>query len=203
MANDGLVDFDIQGNLRDIIQGYPERAFPLIKSAFAKSVFAIHKEVIENTRNKLKRRTGTLAKSLLVEVYGDNLSQLEGRVYSDVEYANVHEYGAEGNNAIKAKNAYRGVQGGPYLNIPLPNNQTPSGVQKFSAKQIFDSGGFIYRSKKGNWLVATAKNGNLQNMFVLKKRVEIKPRLGIRDAIDREMPQMIENMRNAVLEAWG
>lgn len=199
MATDGLLDFDVQGNLKELIQGYPERAFPVIKSAFSKSVFKIHAEVLANTRTNLKRRTGALGKSLKAIVVGNNLETLEGIVYSDIVYAPIHEYGG----VITAKNAYRGVPGGPYLNIPLPPNQTGAGVTRKSAKQVFDDGGFIYQSKRGNWLVAQNKNGTLQNMFVLKKQVTIEPRLGIRKAIDDETPHMMEGMQQAVLGAWA
>ena len=202
MADGDLLNVTVVGDIQDVFRGYREAAFPLVKQAFSQSVFAIHKQVMDNTRTALKRRTGTLAKSLKTAISGDTIDNLEAYVYSDVIYSDTQEYGA----TITAKNAYKGVPGGPYLNIPLPANKTPAGVQKLSAFQVFQRGGTIMKSRHNNYLIVEISKGRGANkgktivkpMFVLKKEVKIPPRLGIRQAIENEMPNMLDNIRNAI-----
>jgi len=103
-----------------------------------------------------------------------------------VKYAPLQEFGG----IIKAINKYTGVSGGPYLNIPTKSNLTPAGVMKKSAKELFNAGAHIHKSKAGNWGVFIG--GSM--MMVLKKKVVIPARLGMIDAADDQIPTILSKL---------
>ena len=148
----------------------------------------------------LRNISGRLRSSIRTSLRGGTLDTYEWSTFSDVIYAPTHETGA----TITARRAYSGLPGGPYLNIPIGINKLDSGATAKQARAIFQEGGFIFRSRKGNWIVAD-KDGN--PMFVLKKSVVIPPRLGLMNtaidgfnAADQELPQLLIRMRNIPLE---
>jgi len=102
-----------------------------------------------------------------------------------VVYAPIHEYGG----VIKAARAYRKVPGGPYLNIPASANKTKAGVMRYTAKDVFQMGGYIRRIGR-RWGVMLGK----QLMFTLHKEVTIPARLGFRDAVDAEIPTLLSEL---------
>ncbi len=169
----------------------PPKIFKNIKRLFQISAFEIQSEIIDNATNKLHRRTGNLANSIHVIVVGDQLSELNLYAYSNVIYARTHEGHDDGSSyVIRAKNAYKNVPGGPYLNIPLPPNKTPAGVMRHTASQVFAKGGHIVKSKSGKWIVLGRTHNGFAPMFVLKKEVTIPPRLGMKQAISDELPRL-------------
>ena len=105
-------------------------------------------------------------------------------------YAPTHEFGA----TIKAKNAYKGVPGGPYLNIPTRNNKTPAGVTMLQAREVFNQGGYIAKFKSGRYGVMM--DGQL--MFSLHKEVEIPKRLKMIETAEGEIPTMLSRIAAAV-----
>ena len=130
-------------------------------------------------------------------VTGTKLSSLRASIYSaanvggiPVAYAPIHEYGG----TIKAIDKYTGVPGGPYLNIPTGSNKTAAGVMKMSAKMVFDDGGYIQKSKAGNWGVFLGS----QMMFVLKKQVKIPARLGMADAAESQIPTILSSLQELI-----
>lgn len=170
--------------------------FEDVKRSISKSVFSTHKRISDNFgtgSNQLKNRTGSLRRSLQTRVSGVDLKTLTGRVYTNMVYAPLQEKGG----TVKAIDKYMRVPGGPYLNIPLSANKTPAGVMRQSARDVFNAGGYIRRSKAGNYLVC--KNDGTP-MFVLKKSVYVPPRLGMLKAADDEIPTLLNNLRNLRLE---
>lgn len=143
--------------------------------------------------NDLQNRSGNLRRSIRRETTGVDLASLFSRVFSDSEIASVHELGA----TITAKNKYSRVPGGPYLNIPTPSNLSATGTTIMSPGAIFATGGFIFRSKSGNFLVANKKG---VPMFVLVKSVTIKPRLGMEEAVVDEIPTLLRVLSDKMLE---
>lgn len=163
------------------------------KKEFQRSALNMTTEIKDNATNKLDVRSGHLRQSIGQEVTGNSLLNLSASVFSNsmaggepVVYAPVHEYGAEDDNAIKAKDKYLRVKGGPYLNIPTAANKTPAGVMRRSAREVFGMKGAHIRGRSV-WVGETM-------MFYLVKKVEIKPRLGMRDAVDNEIPHLLSRL---------
>ena len=176
------------------LKSLPEEMCENAKKIIQEVLFMAENEVKDNATNKLKVRTGSLRRSIRSGVEGNTLDTLRGSLYAKstdggqtIVYAPLHEYGG----VVKAKNAYKGVQGGPYLNIPAPANLTPAGVMRKPAKFVFDSGGYIPRGKRVVML-------NGQVMFYLVKSVTIKPRLGMHDAADKYVETMLSKLQNII-----
>jgi len=166
----------------------PETTYRRSRVAFNRAVVKAHREVGRNFRGALKSRTGQLRRSISFEVTGDSLATLSGNISSNSIYAPIHEYGG----TIKAKDKYTGLDGKPYLNIPLDANKTAAGVMRLSAYQVFEGGGFIIKSKRGKWLVMS---GEGVPMFVLIEQVHITARLGMRDAMANATDELIKELR--------
>ena len=185
---------EIEKYLNDL----PETSFRNARMIFAKAVLAAHSEIRGNTTNKLNVRTGALKQSIGQEVTGTELKSLRASVFSGsdgglpIKYAPIHEYGG----IIKAKKAYGSVPGGPYLNMPIADNLTPSGVPRMTARMVFSNGGYLRKSKRGNWVVLM--DGKL--MFLLLKKATIKPRLGMRDAADKQVPIILSDIQKIIGE---
>lgn len=99
-------------------------------------------------------------------------------------YMAVHEHGA----IIRAKRAQ-------YLTIPLEaalnSNGTP---KKRSAREWTNT--FIIRSKRGNLLICQRRGRQIVPLYVLKKTVRLRARLGLRRELSRQRPEF----RRALLE---
>jgi len=172
------------------LQALPNKAFKATKQAFGKAAINVDSEVKSNFGRTLKSRTGLLRKSLRISTAGTQLNNVSSRVEAGrgLRYALLQEYGG----TVRAKHAYRGVPGGPYLNIPIGENLTAAGVMRFNAKDVFNAGGHLIKSRKGNWLVMSAAGAP---MFVLVKQVIIKPALGLNKAKENEIPVLLGRLR--------
>lgn len=174
-------------DLRAWLARLPEAQFDNAKAAFREAVFGAHADIQSNLRGTpMQTRTGALARSILPELTGDDLSKLVGRVYSTSKYAPIHEYGG----VVKAKDKYTGVPGGPYLNIPTSNNKTAAGVMRMNARTVFAAGGYIAPTSRGYGVYL---NGDL--MFILINRVTIPKQLGMGDAAQIRGDKLIERLR--------
>ncbi len=187
-------------DVQRLLDRLPSYWYKEARAVFKESVFKVHKKVSDRVRtganNTLHSRTGALRRSLQPRIYGNDLKTLGGEVYTKLSYAPIQETGTGvlPGGVIKAKNAYRGVPGGPYLNIPLGDNKTPSGVQRRSAKSVFSTGGFIIKSRSGKYLVM---DHNGVPMFVLVKSVSFPGRLKMRETAEKEIPTLLSNLGNA------
>lgn len=187
MASVEIVGLD---DVRDLIKGIPKNSFEAAEKSIGKSVLAVHTEV-SSYSGGLNNRTGRLKRSLKTEFKGNDLNDLSGAVFTKTKYAPIHEKGG----TITAKNAYINVPGGPYLNIPLAANKTPAGVMRRNAGEVFNAGGFMFKSKSGKYFVA---NSSGTPMFVLVRSVDIPARLGMEKAADDEIPTLLGEL-NALL----
>ena len=157
----------------------------------------------EGGRNQ--NRTGTLRRSFGSEVVGGlgKGTPLTLAVFSaGVKYARIQEYGGE----VRPKSS-------KYLTVPLPDAMTRSGVVRASARQLFqqypDQMSVIRSPKSGQLFIVSdgkpgaknprGKNAETQWLFVLKKSVELKPRLGFRD--QWASPKMRQDRANLFNEA--
>lgn len=132
----------------------------------------------------LNRRSGLLANAWNAATATKG-SEIETRVWVSgpaTEYAKIHEFGG----VIRPKDAQN-------LWIPTKANQTPAGVARISPREAIARGGFI-SWKRGpvffaKPLVRTAKRDKthgLVALFILKKSVTIRPRMGATTAFRRK-----------------
>jgi hypothetical protein len=129
------------------------------------------------TPTSLSRRSGEAMESLKqgVRISMGSVGPV-GDMYG-VFYLFVHEYGG----TMRAKNAQ-------YLTIPLPAALNSDGTPKMrSAREWNDT--FVGRSRAGNLIVFQRQGRLVVPLYVLKKEVRIRPRLGLikaqEDAIDK------------------
>ncbi|MBL4771902.1 MAG: hypothetical protein JKY61_12370 [Planctomycetes bacterium] len=110
------------------------------------------------------------------------------------KYASLQEYGGT-------------VNGSPWLTIPLPDNKTDSGVDKFdSAAKLRNDPTvktWIQRSKAGNLIIRAKFEGKdeIQNLWILKRSVTVKPRLGFFKTAEAMRNSQIKNLNRAVIRA--
>lgn len=197
MADDFKVEVKNLAEVNQYLTQIPENLFDDTKKIFQTAVLKADKRVKSLFGKRLQSRTGMLRRSLRTSVTGTKLSTLKASFYSaanvgstPVVYAPIHEYGG----TIKAIDKYMGVPGGPYLNIPTGSNKTPAGVMKKNAKMIFNEGGYIQRSRKGNWGVFLGS----KMMFVLVKKVDIKPQLSMNVSAERQIPTILSSLKELV-----
>jgi len=177
----------------------PESMFKDARKVFSTAVFKADKKIKDNATTELKVRTGALRRSIVSVVSGNDLDTLQASVGSaskvggvELVYAPIHEYGG----TIKAKKAYKKVPGGPYLNIPMSANKTPAGVTRLQAREVFNQGGRVIKTKNGKYGVLL----NGQMMFILKKQVVIPARLGMIKAAENEVPTILSSLVNLIGE---
>lgn len=202
MTEDINVELVGMDELQAFIQQLPRRQFDLARVEFGAAASRVHRKVSERVRDgagdTLHSRSGQLRRSLQHRVYGKNLKTLGSLVLADssfAPYAPTHEFGA----LITAKRAYRGLAGGPYLNIPAAANKTPAGVQRRSARDVFAAGGYIIpiNGAKARYAV---KLGT-EVMFWLVKSVKIPARLQLHKTGKDEIPTLLSNLAVATGKA--
>jgi phage gpG-like protein len=170
----------------------PQWAYKGVRQALSDYVFDVDRKMKQSlTGIDLNVRTGALRRSFGVTVSGSNLNDLSASNYTDSKYAPIHQYGG----TIRAKNKYLRVPGGPYLNIPSNNNQTPSGVTRMSAGQVFAAGGHIVKinAPRARYMVM------LQGvaMYWLVKSVDIPKRMKFEETSEAGIPTLLTNMMDA------
>lgn len=193
-----MIDFqtEIKGSkeVKTFLSGLPTKLYDNTKEIFQKSAFNIENKTKDNATNTLNVRTGNLRRAISSEVFGTTLGALGFSVFtaakvggSEVVYAPIQEKGG----TVVAKNAYKKVPGGPYLNIPAPANKTAAGVMRMGAREVFAKGGYI----AGRVVYLDGKP-----MFFLVKSVTIPARLGMEEAANAEIPTLLSNLRLMKME---
>jgi len=177
----------------EYLEGIPPELFGQSKEILKQRTFSAQRKVTNNLRGgSLQSRSGQLRKSIRTQNTGTDLDSLRSGIFSKgVIYAPLQEYG----DKVTAKNAYKNVPGGPYLNIPTDANKTASGVMRKSARDVFSEGGFIVKFKSGGYGVMLDD----ELMFTLHREVEVPARLGMRDAMAHEIPILLSNLKDIQL----
>lgn len=182
------------GEVQHWLEQFPEESFQNARDAIHNAMFRAKAKTQKNATTILKVRSGTLRRSINFSTSGKTLSTLMGSFFAankkggaTLSYAPIQEYGG----TIKAKNAYKKVPGGPYLNIPAKDNKTPAGVMRKTARQVFQNGGFI----RGRTIVLKGKT-----MFYLVKQVKIRARLGMNKAAEDEIPTLLGDLQKLIGE---
>lgn len=166
------------------IKKVPASSFEALNLEVTKTLFEVDATVKSNTA--LKRRSGSLMRSIKTYTSGESISSYKSGIYSDCVYAITHEQGA----TIRAKRAYTGVKGGPYLNIPTAENKTAAGVQRMPAKTVFSQGGYVLEYKPNKYGVML--NGTM--MFTLHKSVTVPARLGLVSTVEDSVPTLLSRI---------
>lgn len=180
-----------------LLKDMPEELFKNSKKEIARSTFNTQAAITKPMKvgaNGLQSRTGNLARSIQTSVTGTKLEDLRGRVFTDSLYAPIHEKGG----LITAKRAYKGLAGGPFLNIPADANKTPAGVMRETARTVFATGGYIIKINAAKARYAVIKNGKV--MFWLVKSVRIKASLNMVKSAEDEVPTLLSNLNNVLLQ---
>jgi hypothetical protein len=90
-----------------------------------------------------------------------------------------------------------------YLAIPLQAALSSKGIPLRNRPRDWN-GGFVFRSKKGNLIIGRRKVGEgIEPLYVLKKSVTIKSRLGLNDAMEKGYPQMEAKIATALMKSMG
>lgn len=142
----------------------------------------------------LHRRTGVLSRAFSHVVNDGVLTIMIDSTAS--KYWKTHEYGAQGVNAIKAKP-------GKALAIPVGPSLTPAGVAKYkSPRDVPDL--FMLKYKRANTgkqiVLAKVQGRKLVVYFILVKKVEVKPRLGMRKMWYEKLPGVIPILQEEIMD---
>lgn len=133
-------------------------------------------------RKPFRTGTGNLLRSQGHEVFGNSIKDLRLRLFIGGgvagRYARIQELGGV-------------VRGKPWLTIPLPDNLTAAGIPRFkSAKALQGTGRtFLTKSKAGNLIIGMRPEGggNVRWLWILKRSVKLKPRLGFVDTFNSKV----------------
>jgi len=193
---------EIQGldEVKQLLKEMPEAVFVETKKSLAKTVLTVQRNVVlgfnRDPSISLQTRTGDLQRSIRTENKGTDLSSLRSSIFTKSIYAPIHEKGG----TIKAKKAFRGLPGGPYLAVPSDINKTRAGVVRFSPRDAFAVGASIRKlrnPKKAEYMII---DNDLGPLFWLVPEVIIKARLGLQSETDKQIPNLIDDLNEVLLE---
>lgn len=138
----------------------------------------------------LLRRSGKAVNSILrsVRVTGTTWSTLKG-VIGGVGYLYVHEYGG----TIKKTDGM--------MAIPLPAALTSSGMKRTQTRHWKNT--FVAMSRNGNLIIfqrrGTGRTRHIVPLYLLRSSVKIRPRLGMRRELERQIPYFLEQAADLIV----
>lgn len=186
--------------VRALLKKIPDALFMDAKTSMARTLLSIQTDVTRrfngDPSSTLQTRTGNLQRSFRVVSRGTSLDNLQSAIFTDSPYAPIHEEGG----TIKARRAFRNLEGGPYLAIPSDLNRTQAGVTRFSPRDAFTIGAEIRRIRSPRRADYMILDEDLGPLFWLVKEVDIKARLGFGKIADDKIPFLIQQLDNILLE---
>jgi len=195
---------EIQGldEVKRLLAEMPEALFLETKKTLAETTLTIQRNVILGFNGdasiSLQTRTGNLQRSIKTENRGKDLSTLRSSVFTNSIYAPIHEEGG----TIKEKNAFKALPGGPYLAIPSDMNKTAAGVTRFSPTDAFNLGADLRQIRNPRKAQFMIVEENVGPLFWLVPEVIIKARLGMQDETDKQIPILINELTDNLLERF-
>jgi len=199
MAEQGIEVKGIE-EVRRLLKELPEALFVETKKSLAETVLAVQTNTVRafngNPSTSLQTRSGNLQRSIKTQNLGKDLNSLKASVFTRSIYAPIHEEGG----TIKAKRAFRGLDGGPYLAIPSDANKTRAGVTKLSPRDAFNLGATIRKIRSPRRAEYMIIDDNIGPLFWLVPDVIIKARLGLQDETDKQIPILIKELNKTLLE---
>lgn len=162
--------------LQAAIDQVPERLFGELRETLRNEGARWEGEMQNRTRRNLRRRTGSLARSIRQDVRGSSLTDLELRAATTSPYAKVHEFGTIGKGGALPSIVPKRAK---WLTVPLQGNLTPAGVPRYpSAAALRGQGTFVLKTKSGKLFIVRREGEQLRWLWILVKKVDIPPRLG-------------------------
>lgn len=139
------------------------------------------------SRKTLSRRSGRGLQSIKNFIVRRTSDDIEGTMRLN-KYMTMHEHGGW----IRAKNS-------TYLTIPLDPALNDDGTpKKKRARDWKDT--FVIKSRRGNLIIVQKRGRRIVPLYVLKKRVRIKARLGLRKEMKKQRPELRRNVLNRIHE---
>lgn len=149
-------------------------------------------------RPGLMVRTGTLRRSLMFMVDKRHQSLRVAIGGGGAPYALVHE--GEGTGSVRKPFVIR-ASPGKALAIPVGKALTASGVPRYQSPRDVPDLKLIPRPGKAPLLARVRSDGGLDVFYVLKKRVEIPPRLGFNLTWETHEPEYMRILDDGVQTA--
>lgn len=138
------------------------------------------------TETTISRRSGAAMQSLKEGIrVVDGVVGPTGYMYG-VFYLYVQEYGG----TMRAKKAQ-------YMTIPLPEALTSQGLPKKQNAREWNNT-FVGQTRAGNLIIFQRRGRQIVPLYVLKKEVRVRPRLGLRKAQADAMDAFIWAVANLV-----
>ncbi|MEQ8967327.1 MAG: hypothetical protein RID91_16055 [Azospirillaceae bacterium] len=140
------------------------------------------------TDRTLSRRSGALLRDI-----DANLAVIERGDGADIAWAPSTPYGA-----IQELGGAVVPRAGKYLAVPLRDALTPRGEKVYRSPRDAENT-FVRRSRRGNLIIFQRRpGGDVVPLYVLKSRVYVPARLGLRDAAEDALPAVEQLIAQAV-----
>jgi hypothetical protein len=140
-------------------------------------------------RPRLFKHSQNLQKGLNYELTEDGAGL---RIYNTEKYSRIQEYGG----TITAK--------GKMLSIPLAAALYPTGIARWPGPtQTSYAKTFVKKSKAGALIIWGVKGKDIIPLYVLKNRVEIPARFGVREDVEDALPSLAEEIGDMAVALWG
>lgn len=206
------------GRVERVMEKYPREFAQMAKGELKRAGILWQRIVVKEFRGytgtrgrRLQNRTGNLRRTIVYKQQGstvDNMALLLRAGGKIAPYARTQEEG----RVIRAKD-------GGYLAIPLPDALTVAGdlkargIIRKAGKRYYSGFGqtFIYKSRKGNLIVAARYGTRLMNLRVLKKQVTVpgpksdgsRSKLGAQNAADNVLRDtLLPRIKKGAIEVW-
>lgn len=135
----------------------------------------------------LHNRTGRLRGSFNITSEGKDLNTWQMAEFTTSPYAKIHEHGGQ----IRPRSA-------KYLAVPLPAARTKGGDTRGGPRSFANT--FFAKSKAGNLILFQnqGKGKKPLPLFVMKKQVTLKPRLGFFEEWTAHQKKRIEDIAKGI-----
>lgn len=90
---------------------------------------------------------------------------------------------------------------GKFLAIPLPAALKPDGTPKKANPRQWKNT-FVVEGRRSDWVICTKQGRNIVPLYVLKKTVRIRPRLGLRSTMKGELRQFNRDLTKRLRDLW-
>ena len=190
----GGVARDIKNLPKDMITEY-KRELKKFLDSIADVMEKRHSEPYTGNRStagKLHRRSGIGVASIRksINIQGNTINTLTGEI-GGIKRLAIHEFG--GVVTPKSKK---------FLTIPLPAALDSSGVPIRQSARDWDNTEVI-RSAGGRLMIIQRRGRRIIPLYILTKRVLIKKRLGMRDAVQRRLSDFADTLANVVVTEFN
>jgi len=138
---------------------------------------------------RLSGRPGIKGRRSMIQsvTKGSKLTNLLLKIGFRPRYIGIHEKGG----TIRAKKAFSGLPGGPYLRVPV-------GQSRKERKRLSFLNTFIARGKGGDFIIYQRTPGGVRPLYVLKKQITIPARLDFFATWKKGLRLVLKRVQNAL-----